>query len=325
MSQQRTIRWGIVGPGVIAKAFAGAAARTDGTELAAIATRHPGREGLAADFPGARILEGYQALLDDPAVDAVYVATPHPGHAEWAIKAAEAGKHVLCEKPIAVSAAEAEAMIHAARKAGTFLGEAFMYRPHPMTARLIDLVRTGMIGDVRMIRSTIGFIARPDPKGRLRANELAGGGIMDVGCYPVSVARLIAGAVAGKPFLDPVKVVGAGHLGATGVDEWAAAVLTFPNDVVAEVAATIAFNPDCLLRIDGTAGSLEVDTFWFASGRQGGRGEIKLHRNKQVETIAVDEPRWLYTFEIDAANTAIRTGRQEFDPPGMTWPTRSAT
>ena len=320
MSKSKTIRWGIIGPGVIARAFAGAIPHATDVRLEAVATREPGRPGLAEAFPGARILDGYQAILDDPDVDALYIATPHTGHAEWAIRAAEAGKHVLCEKPIAVSAAEAEAMVHAARKAGTFLGEAFMYRPHPMTARIVEIVRSGALGEVRMVRSTIGFkMGKADPNHRLLANDLAGGGILDVGCYATSITRLIAGAAAGQPFLDPVTVSGVAHLGATGVDEWAAAVLKFPNEIVGQVATSILVQPDDILRVDGSDGWLQVKTFWFASGKQGGRGEILVHRDGKTETVIVEEPRWLYAFEIDAAGDAIRAGRQELAPPGMTW------
>lgn len=320
MNAATTIRWGIVGPGIIAKAFAAAVPRSRGAALVAIATRDPSRPGLAEDFPGARIVAGYQALLDDPEVDAVYIATPHSGHAEWAIKAAEAGKHVLCEKPIAVSAAEAEAMIHAARKAGTFLGEAFMYRAHPMTAKIVELVRSGAIGEVRTIRSAIGFkMGNPDPEHRLLANDLAGGGILDVGCYPVSVTRLIAGAAQGEAFVDPESLHGVAHLGATGVDEWAAAVLKFPGDIIAQIGCSVMVSSHNLLRVDGSDGWLSVDTFWFASGKQGGRGEITLHTKGETQTVVVDEPGWLYSFEIEAAGDAIRAGRQEFEPPGMTW------
>jgi predicted dehydrogenase/aryl-alcohol dehydrogenase-like predicted oxidoreductase len=320
MNAAKTIRWGIAGPGTIAKAFAAAVPHASNAALVAIATRDPSRPGLAEAFPGARVHSGYQALLDDPEVDAVYIATPHVAHAEWAIKAAEAGKHVLCEKPVAVSAAEAEAMIHTARKSGTFLGEAFMYRPHPMTRKIIDLVQSGAIGVVRTIRSAIGFkMGNPDPAHRLLANDLAGGGILDVGCYPVSVTRLIAGAANGKPFVEPTELRGVAHLGETGVDEWAAAVLRFPGDIVAEISCSVMVGSDNLLRVDGSDGWLSVDTFWFASGKQGGRGEITLHSNGRTEAVVVDEPRWLYAFEIDAAGDAIRAGRQEFDPPGMTW------
>ena len=208
MSNPSSLGWGIIGPGSIAKAFADALPHSRTGRLVAIATRDPGRPGLAERFPGARIHAGYEAMLGDPEVEAIYIATPHPAHAEWAIKAAEAGKHVLCEKPIAVSAAEAEAMVAAARRAGTFLGEAFMYRLHPMTAKIVDLVKAQAMGELRLIRSSIGFNMTFDPASRLFANDTAGGAILDVGCYPVSMARLIAGAAAGKPFLDPVKVSG---------------------------------------------------------------------------------------------------------------------
>src|SRR5690349_18482959 len=145
MATTTKLRWGILGPGGIAKAFQGGVAHSETSEIVALGTRTPDRPGLAENFPGARILTGYEALLADPEVDAVYIAILHPGHAEWAIKAAEAGKHVLVEKPAGINAAQFETMVAAARKAGTFLGEAFMYRCHPQTARIVDLVANGAV------------------------------------------------------------------------------------------------------------------------------------------------------------------------------------
>lgn len=322
MTSTAPIRWGILGPGDIAKAFAGGVAGSRTGTLAALGARNPGKEGLAQTFPGARILDGYQALLDDPDIDAVYIAIPHPGHAEWAIKAAEAGKHVLCEKPLALTAFEADAMIHAARKAGTFLGEAFMYRLHPQTLKLVELIKSGVIGEVRMIKSSFGF-AMPGfmPKHRLYANDLAGGGILDVGGYPVSMVRLIAGAATGKPFAEPDKVVGTAHLGQSGVDEWASALLHFPSGVVAEVSCSISLNQENMLSILGTKGRIEVPDFWFAGGnRDVGLGKIDVIRSDGTrETISVNETRHLYSFEVDAAGEAILAGRQEFAWPGMGW------
>ncbi|TKB12764.1 MAG: oxidoreductase [Mesorhizobium sp.] len=316
------IRWGILGPGSIAKSFAGGLAQSRNGALVALGARNPGKPGLAEAFPGARILDGYDALLADKNVDAVYISIPHPGHAEWAIKAAEAGKHVLCEKPLALTAFEADAMMHAARKAGTFLGEAFMYRLHPQTLQLVELIKSGVIGEIRMIKSSFGF-AMPGfmPEHRLYANELAGGGILDVGGYPVSMARLIAGAAAGQPFLEPDKVVGAAHLGQSGVDEWASALLTFANGIVAEVSCSISLNQDNVLRIFGTKGHIEVPDFWFAGGnRDVGPGRIDVVRSGGTrETISLDEKRHLYSFEVDAAGEAILAGRHEFAWPGMSW------
>ncbi len=320
MSHPSSLGWGIIGPGSIAKAFADALPHSRSGRLVAIATRDPDRPGLTEGFPGARILAGYEAMLGDPEVEAIYIATPHSAHAEWAIKAAEAGKHVLCEKPIAVSAAEAEAMVAAARRSGTFLGEAFMYRLHPMVAKLVELVAAKAVGELRMIRDSIGFNMTFNPEGRLFANATAGGAILDLGGYPVSMARLIAGAAVGKPFLDPVKVGGVAHFCETGADDLGAVTMAFPGGVVADATVYLGVAQENVLRIYGTLGWIEVKEFWFGSGKQGGTGTIAIHRkDRETETIAVEEPGWLYAFEIDAAGDAIRAGKQEFDPPGMTW------
>ena len=320
MTSDNPIRWGIIGPGTIARTFADGVAHSRTGKLVAIATRNPDKPGLADGFPGARIVKGYEALLTDKEVDAIYIATPHTGHAEWAIKAIRAGKHVLVEKPIALSAYDAEAIYHEAKKAGVFAGEAFMYRVHPQTQKLIELVKSGTIGDIRIIRSSFGFsMGTYKPEHRLFANETAGGGILDVGGYPVSMARLIAGAAAGKPFLEPEKVAGVAHLGQSGVDEWASAVLKFPNEIIAEVSCSIMAQQDNVLRIIGSQGRIEVKDFWFASGHKGGVGKIEIFRNGEQETVEVKEDRWLYSFEADAAGDAIRAGEKEFRSPGMSW------
>ena len=320
MTTEQPIRWGIVGPGTIARTFADGIAHSRTGRLEAIATRNPDKPGLAEAFAGARIIHGYDALLADPDIDAVYIATPHTGHAEWAIKAVRAGRHVLVEKPIALSAYDADAIFHEAKKAGVFAGEAYMYRLHPQTAKLLELVKARAVGDIRIIRSSFGFNMgsfRADH--RLFANETAGGGILDVGGYPVSIVRMIAGTVDGKPFAEPEKVAGAAHLGQSGVDEWASAVLKFANGIVAEVSCSIMAAQDNVLRIIGSEGRIEVKDFWFAAGHKGGTGRIDIVKGDKVETIELPEDRWLYSFEVDAAGEAIRQGRQEFAAPGMTW------
>ena len=320
--QGTTIRWGILGPGEIAKAFRDGVKASRTSKLVAIASRNPQKPSLPVDFPGARILDGYDALLKDPEVDAIYIATPHPGHAEWAIKAAEAGKHVLVEKPMALSAFEADAMFNAARKANTFLGEAFMYRLHPITKKLAELVSTGAIGEIRMLQSSFGFqMGKFLPEHRLFANDMAGGGILDVGGYTASIARFIAGAAAGKPFLDPVKVVGSAHLGTAGTDEWAAAVLEFDTGLIAQISCSIFVQLENVLRIHGGAGRIEVKDFWFAGGdRSGGPGNIEIIRNDGTrETVSVGPQPHLYSFEADGAGEAILAGKLEFAAPGMTW------
>lgn len=322
MTGTTKLRWGILGPGAIARDFRRGLLESETGTLVAIGTRNPDKPGLTEQFPEARIVAGYDALLADPEVDAIYIAVPHTGHAEWAIKAAEAGKHVLIEKPVALSAFEADAIFHAAHKAGTFAGEAFMYRLHPQTQRLYDLVASGTIGEIRKIQSSFGFQMKEFlPQHRLFASELAGGGIMDVGCYPVSMTRLIAGAAIGKPFADPVKVAGAANLNAEGTDNWASAVLQFANGIVAEVSCAVMINLDNVLRIYGSAGRIEVPNFWFANGdRTGGEGKIDIIRpDGSTETVSVGKQKHLYAFEADAVAAAIAAGQQQFTGPGMSW------
>lgn len=314
--------WGIIGAGNIARTFTAGLAGSGTGRLVAVGTRNPDQPGFAADFPGARIHEGYASLLADPAVDIVYVATPHPLHAEWSIKAAQAGKHVLVEKPMALNAAEAEAMFAAARKAGTFMGEAYMYRFHPLTGRLAELIASGTIGEVRMIQSSFGLqMEEFRPAHRLYDKSMAGGGILDVGGYPVSMVRFLAGIAGGKPFLDPVAVKGAVAMGRDGVDEWAGLTLTFDNRIIAQISCAISVALDNTLRIHGATGWLEVHDFWSAGGgRNGAPGKIEIMREDMPGEIIVTEgPARLYAYEADAVVEAIKAGHHQFPAPGMSW------
>lgn len=312
-----TLRWGILGPGKIATKFARALPRARHATLAAVASRSPERATAFAAAHGVpRVHDSYAALLADPGVDAVYIATPHPEHARWTVAACEAGKHVLCEKPFALNAWEAEAMIQAAREHRVFLMEAFMYRCHPQTARVVELVRGGAIGEVKVIRAAFGFRAGDDPASRLLANDLGGGGILDVGGYPVSFARLIAGAVAGTGFADPLDVVGAGHLGATGVDEYASAVLRFPGDLVAEVCCGVRLERDNEVVLYGTEGTIRVDHPWLHFPKADARIEIRRRGQEPVlEPIgdAVDA----YACEIDLVAQHVSAGQAP--TPAMSW------
>ncbi len=322
MTIKAPIRWGIIGPGAIAKDFRRGVLASELGKLEAIATRNPGKESLRTDFPEARILDGYQAMLDDPNVDAIYIATPHTGHVEWAIKAAEVGKHVLIEKPMALSAFEADAIFHAHKKAGTFAGEAFMYRLHPQTQKLWDLINAGTIGEIRFIETSFGFqMPRYMPEHRLFGSEFAGGGILDVGGYAASMARFIAGAAAGKPFLDPVKVMGTATINPGGTDNVATASLLFDNGITAQISCAIMINLANTARIYGSEGTIEVPSFWFANGdRTGGQGKIDIIKKDGTrETVVAGQSKHLYAYEADAAAEAILAGRQEFTAPGMTW------
>src|SRR5579884_662668 len=195
----KTLTWGIIDNGRIASVFAkGLAGSLTGTLLAVGSRSQAAADKFAETWNVARRYSSYEALLADKDVQAVYISVPHPLHAEWAIKAAEAGKHILCEKPIALNHAEAMSIVEAAHRNDVFLMEAFMYRCHPQTAKLVELLKSGAIGQVRVIQATYSFNSHYNPEGRLYNNALGGGGILDVGCYCASVARLVAGAAIGQ-------------------------------------------------------------------------------------------------------------------------------
>jgi xylose dehydrogenase (NAD/NADP) len=189
------MRWGILGPGRISRSFLTGLAGSASERAVAVGSRELERASAAAQhFEVPRAYGSYEQLLADDDVEAVYVGTPNSVHAEWAIAAAAAGKHVLCEKPLGVSRAEAESMFEAARAHGVWLMEAFMYRFHPRTRRLAEIVAAGEIGTPTLVRSSFGFAVADPGNVRLSAS-LAGGALMDVGCYPVNAARMLAGPV----------------------------------------------------------------------------------------------------------------------------------
>ena len=296
-------RWGILATGRIAGKLAEAMLESDTALLVAVASRSQEvAEAFAEQYAGVTAYGSYDELLADPRIDAVYVSTPHPLHAEWTIKALEAGKAVLCEKPMGVNHPEVMAMVETAAFHQRFLMEAFMYRAHPQTAKVVELVRDGAIGEVRQINASHGFASPFDPNSRLHSNALAGGGIMDVGCYPVSMVRLITGQ-------EPEDIKAFAQLAETGVDSWATAILRFPNSV-ARVATAVSFALDNSVEIFGTAGSIRVDRPWFGARDADGRWHFEMHRNGGRETIGgVAKP--TYVLEVDAVAEALAAGKLE--------------
>lgn len=316
------LRWGILSTGRIAGVFARGVGTSQtgrvvavGSRAMASAVRFAGEHGIDV----ARAHGSYEALLADSEVDAVYIATPHPEHVEWAVKAAAAGKHILCEKPAGVNHAEGLRMVGAAREAGVLFMEAFMYRCHPQTAKIVDLVRAGRIGEVTLVQANYGFQNEFNPASRLWSKALGGGGILDVGCYTMSFARLIAGAAAGgaDAFAEPVEVAGVGRLHpVTGVDAVATASLRFAGGMVAQLATSLAAGLENDARIFGTEGWLEVPHPWIIT-RGGGDLTFRLHRRGVAEPEAITTSAGnVYGVEADAFAAALRGGRRAV--PAMT-------
>jgi predicted dehydrogenase len=304
MSEPNTLslRWGILSTGSIAKTFARALPHSKSGTLHAVASRTQESAGaFAAEFGAAKAYGSYDELLADTEVDAVYIATPHPFHAEWAIKAADAGKHVLCEKPLTLNFSQTQRVVEAAQQNGVALLEAFMYRCHPQTARIVELVSSGALGRVKAIEVTFSFQAQTDPKSRLFNMELGGGGILDVGCYVASFCRLVAGASAGQPFAEPLELKALGVLGETGADYYAAFVALFPGDILVQGQTGVQLNGGTRCRIIGEDAIMRVPSPFFCAPT-GRENETTLHleRGGQVEDIFVPFDRPLYAFEADA-------------------------
>jgi predicted dehydrogenase len=311
------LNWGIVATGGIARAFASGVAHSKRGRVAAVGSRSlETAEKFAGEFGIARAHGSYDALFADPAIDAVYIATPHPQHVDCVLRAARAGKHVLCEKPLALTRADALRAVEACRANNVLLMEAFMYRCHPQTAKIVELVRSGALGRVGLVQATFSFSTGFDPNNRFFNPALGGGGILDVGCYPVSFARLIAGAAEGQPFLDPVNVSGAVQRHPqTGVDIYTAATLQFANGIIAQVATGVALHQDSSARIYGSDGWLHVPEPWVPS-RNGGRTTLCLHRSgaPKPEEIVIETGEWLYGLEADAFATALAAGLRDVPP-----------
>ena len=312
------LKWGLLAAGGIAKAFAGGLDQTGrGTPVAVASRSKEKAEAFAKEFGIPTAYGSYDDLLADPDVEAVYVSTPHPLHACWAIRAAEAGKHVLCEKPVTLNHADAMTVIEAARRNDVFFMEAFMYRCNPQTIRLVELIREGAIGEVRTIEGAFSFHAGYNLDGRLLNAELGGGGILDVGCYTVSMARLLAGAALGRDFAEPVDVQGAAHVGSrSGVDEWAVGTLRFEGDILAQVACGVQLARDNALRVFGSEGNIVVRSPWVCNGRQAGELTITLNkRGAEPEEVTIAVDKGIYGIEAEhvAHNLAARQS------PVMSW------
>jgi predicted dehydrogenase len=312
------LRWGLLAAGTIAGHFAAGVEESRHGVLAAVAARSGDRaRDFAARFEIPKAYGRYEDLLADPDVDAVYVSTPHPMHGEWAIRAAEAGKHVLCEKPLTVTAAAAEEVFDAARKHDVFLMEAFMYRLHPQTRRLVELISAGAIGEVRAVDTTFSFDSDPAGTARLGDPALGGGGILDVGCYCTSLARLVAQAALGVDVVEPLEVSGMARLSAAGVDEYATGLLRLPGDILATISCGIRLAREDGIRVFGTRGRLHVPRpAWIHPLRAPGTSEIILTPSSGApEIIEVEATQGIFAREADHVATHV----EDRQSPELTW------
>ena len=316
----RSLSWGIIGTGAIAGDFARAlrgSARC--TVLNVAGTSYDKSLTFARHYELPRAARSVEELLADPDVSAVYVATPHPAHESCALRAIAAGKHVLCEKPLTVDAASSARLIDAARASGVFLMEAYMYRSHPILERLLSALSSGVIGTIRHVQADFSFRSERNPHGRLFDSAQAGGGILDVGGYPMSFARLIAGVRENKHFCEPTALQASGIIGPSGVDELATALLEFESGMTASISSGVHFDVGRSARILGDGGYIQFDAPWTPrGGRHGLENSFVICRvGRESETVGVrcDQA----TYAIEAELVADSLPAQEAAWPAMTW------
>lgn len=293
-------RWGILGPGGIAKKFATGLRALDDAQLVAVGSRSRDRaDGFADAFDVPHRHASYEALARDPEVDAIYVATPHPFHKEHSILCLEAGKPVLCEKPFAINRRETRDMIEVARREGVFLMEAMWTRFLPITQRVKAWVTEGAIGEVQMLYADFGFRANVNPKGRLFDLALGGGGLLDVGIYPISYAAMIFDA-------QPTTISSQARIGETGVDEQAAMVFGYDGGQLALISCGIRIRTPHEAKILGTDGMISIAHFW-----DGRTATLSAGGKEEVVTLECAGN----GYECEAAEVArcVRAGKLESD------------
>ena len=270
---EHQLKWGVLSTANIGRrAVIPAIQHASNGDVVAVASRDAEKASTFAaelDIPQAH--GSYQALLETDAIDAVYIPLPNSLHREWTIKAAEAGKHILCEKPLALNAAECDEMAAAANQNGVLLMEAFMYRFHPQTERVLELIRSGVIGEPRLIHAAFTFRVSSPDNIRLQP-ELGGGSLMDVGSYCINVSRTLAGA-------EPVEVQAYANWAETGVDGQMAGTLRFADGLLAQFDTGLTLERREFYQVAGTEGHIEVPaaflpgtddtTIYEHHGRQG--------------------------------------------------------
>ena len=281
-SKDGTVRWGVLGNANIArKCVLPAICKSENGRLRALATRFPQKAAkLVEENDIEKLYDHYQAVLEDPQVDAVYIPLPNHLHHPWVLDALRAGKHVLCEKPLACSAAQATEMSRAAKDSGRLMMEAFMYRFHPRSRKIRQLLRDGAIGSPRLIRSAFCYgmeekTLRQGDNFRLDPQQ-GGGALLDVGCYGVSVARWLYGE-------EPEAVQAQAVYGPQGVDVHVAALLRFGGGKLATVEASFVTALQQTYTIIGSSGAVELphdafipwerDALYFLRGPKDERGQ----------------------------------------------------
>jgi len=292
------IRWGILGLGWIAARFIRDFGKAEGCTITALGSRSlPKAEEFKQEMglAGAKAYGSYEELCADPGIDAIYIATPHNLHEHNTLMALEAGKAVLCEKPLAVNAGQAGVMAAAARAKGLFLMEAMWTLFLPVMRQAVKLVRSGTIGRVERITADLNFDKVPDAQSRLFNPQLAGGSLLDLGVYPLSFIQYLFGD-------EPEAVEALACIGSTGVDEQVVSILRYPGARLAQAAASFRFQTANRARVEGTKGWIEIPDFFMATTA------TVAEAGKNPYVISAESS---YHYQVLEVNDCLRRGAQE--------------
>jgi xylose dehydrogenase (NAD/NADP) len=301
---KRKIRWGVLGYARIAREnVIPALLRSANAEFHALASRDEAKLAeCRTRFPGARTCRDYGELLRDPAIDAIYLPLPNSLHREWTIRAAEHGKHVLCEKPLALNAGEAREMIAACAAHGVTLMEAFMYRYTDRTRRVREVVRSGVLGEIKLIQANFCFMLANPASIKLKP-ELGGGALYDIGCYPINFTGLVADEIAGAAGASRPETVAAACTRVGGIDETFSALLRYPTGLAASLQCSIRSHRSMGATVIGTEGVLEVpDTFLDPAGAL---TLVRGDERKEIPVAVSDR----YRAEVEDFSAALQEGR----------------
>ena len=294
-----TLRWGILGLGKIANKFCKDLLLVEGNIIQAVGSRTQAKADEFAKTYSAKNVHGsYDALIADPEVDIIYIATPHNSHLEYALRALNAGKHVLCEKPLAVNAMQVKQMVACAQQNKRFLMEALWSRFNPSIREIKNKIDSGDIGEINYVNADFTYNRNDSDESRMLSSALAGGSLMDMGVYPVFLAYLIMGV--------PTKILASSTLHTTGVDLQTAAVFQYPSGV-AQIMSGFISESDMVAKIYGTEGKIFIDRVWHEPDRytieqKGKRTEFEQLRKGKG-----------FTYEIEECFRCIQAGKLESD------------
>ena len=308
----KPIKWGILGTGAIAKAFADALQETEG-ELVAVASQSLQRAEDFSKSYNCTAIEGYQSLISLPEVEAIYVATPHTSHFELSAECLRNKKAVLCEKPMTINATETMALIDISRKNNTLLMEAFMYKIHPQTQQVMKVIQENLTSPLS-IRAEFCFSVDVPESHRLVNKELGGGSILDIGCYPMSISRHAVGAVNGKNFMNPVSIEGQGELNSQGIDLNASAKLVFEDGSLAEIKSATNLSSASDVEISDGKTTVVLNQPWHCGEFTERKSQITLKKsNGDKESIDITTDKGLYALEIDHFSENLKNHNTESD------------